>query len=160
MYTLLKALPRISSRDSRTGSGNSGFQDEYNETRNTVQTGARVISIGAIVGIVIGALVMIGLLVSVCILVHRRNKRRANNAAITNKGVFGPGGRHSDASSNMPPGYGWGAGVDGQQQQQQPMQDGGVSVPPPAAENHGHHDQNGRKDFAPGHAGAGAADFV
>ncbi|KAI7913288.1 hypothetical protein M9X92_009541 [Pyricularia oryzae] len=137
MYTPVNPLAHLSPRDSRPMPGDSGFRDDYNETRSTVQTGARVIGIGAIVGIVIGALVLIGSLVAVCMLVHRRNKRRADSAAATNKGVFGPGGRHSDASSTMPPGYGWGAGVD---------------APPPAA---GHHGQHGtRKDFAPGHAGA------
>ncbi|QBZ55162.1 hypothetical protein PoMZ_00055 [Pyricularia oryzae] len=137
MYTPVNALAHLSPRDSRPMPGDSSFRDDYNETRSTVQTGARVIGIGAIVGIVIGALVLIGSLVAVCMLVHRRNKRRADNAAATNKGVFGPGGRHSDASSTMPPGYGWGAGVD---------------APRPAA---GHHGQHGtRKDFAPGHAGA------
>ncbi|TLD11880.1 hypothetical protein PspLS_11300 [Pyricularia sp. CBS 133598] len=164
MYTPINALTHLSSRDSRPVPGDSGFRDDYNETRNAVQTGARVISIGAIVGIVIGALVFIGALVAVCILVRRHNRRRANNAAISNKGVFGPGGRHSDASSNMPPGYGWGAGVNGQQQQQpqqQPMQDGGVNAPPPAAGHHGlHHNNNARKDFTPGHAGMGGVDVL
>ncbi|TLS29185.1 hypothetical protein PpBr36_00043 [Pyricularia pennisetigena] len=122
MFAPINAPAHLSTRDSRPGPGNSGFQDEYNETRNTVQTGARIISIGAIVGIVIGALVMTGLLVAVCLLVRRRNKRRANNAAISDTGVIGPGGRHSNVSSNMPSGYGWEAGINGAQPQQQQQQ--------------------------------------
>lgn len=121
----------------RRQTSNSNFNNDYNAAR----TGVRVISIGAIVGIVIGAIALLAMVVLCCCVVRRRRRSgRAGPDALYNnhhhnKNRFS----HSTVGTHeAPPAYGntpaYGPGYNGPAY--------GAPAGPPPAHVGGHHHNN------------------
>ncbi|KAI0130466.1 hypothetical protein BJ170DRAFT_315874 [Xylariales sp. AK1849] len=69
-----------------TSSSDTSFMDDYNDTKNTVETGQKAVSAGIIAVIVIMALVVIGSLIGGCWFCRRQRKRRAARISEAQKG--------------------------------------------------------------------------